>query len=51
MRSKTFGSFAEAVADIPDGSVIGIGGFAAPGTPYNLLKALREQGAKRLTRD
>ena len=49
MRSKTFGSFAEAVADIPDGSVIGIGGFAAPGTPYNLLRALRDQGAKGLT--
>ena len=49
MRSKTFGSFAEAVADIPDGSVIGIGGFAAPGTPYNLLKALLAQGAKNLT--
>ena len=49
MRSKTVGSFAEAVAGIADGSVVGFGGFAAPGTPYNLMKALREQGAKRLT--
>ncbi len=48
-RSKVFGSFAEAVADIADGSVVGFGGFAGPGTPYNLTKALLEQGAKRLT--
>jgi 3-oxoadipate CoA-transferase alpha subunit len=48
-RSKVFGSFAEAVADIADGSVVGIGGFAGPGTPYNLTRALLEQGAKRLT--
>ena len=25
------------------------GGFAMPGTPFNLIKALLEQGAKRLT--
>jgi 3-oxoadipate CoA-transferase alpha subunit len=49
MKSKLRGSFAEAVADIPDGSVIGFGGFAMPGTPFNLIKALLEQGAKRLT--
>jgi 3-oxoacid CoA-transferase A subunit len=49
MKSKTVGSFAEAVAGIPDGATIGIGGFAAPGTPYNLLKALREGGARDLT--
>ncbi len=48
-RSKVFGSFAEAVKDIADGSVVGIGGFAGPGTPYNLTKALLEQGAKKLT--
>lgn len=48
-RSKVFGSFAEAVADIADGSVVGFGGFAGPGTPYNLTKALLEQGAKKLT--
>lgn len=49
MKSKLRASFAEAVADIPDGSVIGFGGFAMPGTPFNLIKALMEQGAKRLT--
>jgi 3-oxoacid CoA-transferase A subunit len=37
------------VADIPDGSTIGFGGFAMPGTPFNLIKALMEQGARRLT--
>jgi len=46
---KIIGSFAAAVADIPDGSSIAFGGFAGPGTPYNLTRALLEQGAKRLT--
>ncbi len=48
-RSKAVGTFREAVADIPDGSIIAFGGFAMPGTPFNLIKALLEQGAKRLT--
>ena len=48
-KSKVVGSFREAVADIPDGSTIAFGGFAMPGTPFNLIKALLEQGAKRLT--
>jgi 3-oxoadipate CoA-transferase alpha subunit len=42
-------SFREAVADIPDGSTIGFGGFAMPGVAFNLIKALQEQGARRLT--
>ena len=33
----------------PDGSTIAFGGFAMPGVPFNLIKALMEQGAKRLT--
>lgn len=45
---KVAGSFAEAVADIPDGASILVAGFG-PGTPYNLLGALYEQGAKELT--
>jgi 3-oxoadipate CoA-transferase alpha subunit len=49
VKTKLRGSFAEAVADIPDGSTIGFGGFAMPGTPFNLIRALLEQGAKRLT--
>src|SRR5580698_8686910 len=48
-KTKLRSSFAEAVADIPDGSTIAFGGFAMPGTPFNLIKALMEQGAKRLT--
>ena len=48
-RTKVIGGFREAVADIPDGSTIAFGGFAMPGAPFNLIKALCEQGAKRLT--
>ena len=47
---KVVGSFAAAVADIPDGAVLMIDGFAGPGgTPQNLIRALREQGARELT--
>lgn len=49
LKSKEVGSFREAVADIPDGSTIGFGGFAMPGVAFNLIKALLDQGAKRLT--
>jgi 3-oxoadipate CoA-transferase alpha subunit len=48
-KSKQVGSFREAVADIPDGSTIAFSGFAMPGVPFNLIKALLEQGAKGLT--
>lgn len=48
--NKIFASFAEVVADIPNGAVIMIGNFAGPGgTPYYLIRALRDQGAKNLT--
>jgi len=47
---KVFGSFAEAVADVPDGAVVMIDGFGGPGgMPSHLIQALRDQGAKKLT--
>lgn len=48
--SKIVGSFADAVADIPDGAILMIDGFAGPGgTPQNLIRALRDHGASNLT--
>ena len=48
--SKTVPSFGEAVADIPDGAILMIDGFAGPGgTPQNLIRALRDHGASDLT--
>ena len=48
--NKVFASFDEAVADIPDGATLMIDGFAGPGgTPQNLIRALRDHGAKGLT--
>ena len=48
--NKVMDTFKEAVADIPDGSIVMIGNFAGPGgTPYFLIQALRDQGAKDLT--
>ncbi|MDQ2803396.1 MAG: CoA transferase subunit A [Pseudomonadota bacterium] len=47
--SKQVTSFAEAVRDIPDGATIAFGGFGMPGTPFNLIRALAEHGARDLT--
>lgn len=48
--NKVFKSFKEAVADVPAGASIMIGGFGGTGgTPQNLILALRNQGAKNLT--
>jgi 3-oxoacid CoA-transferase A subunit len=50
MRSKVFKTFSEAVADIQDGATIMIGGFGhAVDKPQNLIRALKDQGAKNLT--
>jgi 3-oxoadipate CoA-transferase, alpha subunit len=50
MKNKIFKTFSEAVADIPDSASIMIGGFGhAADRPQNLIKALRDQGAKNLT--
>jgi 3-oxoadipate CoA-transferase alpha subunit len=47
---KTVNSFAEAVADIPDGASIMIGGFGgAGGQPTRLMLALRDHSARDLT--
>ena len=48
MINKIYESMDAAVADIPDGATVMIGGFC-PGTPYNLIAALHRQGAKDLT--
>src|SRR4030088_305422 len=48
-KSKIFPTFDAAVADIPDGSTIGFGGFAVVGMPINLYEALAKLGAKGLT--
>jgi len=48
-KSKQLATFRDALADIPDGSTIAFGGFAMPGVPFNLIRALLEQGARQLT--
>ena len=48
--NKIVPTFAEAVSDIPDGATLMIDGFAGPGgTPQNLIRALRDHGARDLT--
>jgi 3-oxoacid CoA-transferase A subunit len=50
MKNKVCASLIEAVADIPDGATIMIGGFGhASDKPQNLIKALKDRGAKSLT--
>ncbi len=48
--NKVFSTFEEAVSDIHDSAILMIDGFAGPGgTSQNLIKALRDHGAKELT--
>lgn len=49
MIDKTIASAAEAVADVPDGATIMIGGFGEAGSPIELIHALIDQGARGLT--
>ena len=49
MLNKVIASVEEAVADIPDGSSIAVGGFGLVGIPAHLIAALRSQGASELT--
>jgi 3-oxoadipate CoA-transferase alpha subunit len=46
---KQVATAAEAVADIPDGSTVMIGGFGRAGQPVELIDALIEHGASELT--
>ena len=46
---KVVASAQEAVADIPDGATLAVGGFGLCGVPIALIRALREQGASGLT--
>ena len=46
---KTLATLAEAVADIPDGASIMIGGFGGSGAPIELIHALIDAGPRGLT--
>ncbi|MBX6390269.1 MAG: 3-oxoacid CoA-transferase subunit A [Frankia sp.] len=49
MRPVVFRDADEAVADIPDGATILVGGFGTAGQPQELIDALRRHGARDLT--
>lgn len=49
MIDKSYSSTDAAVADIPDGASIAVGGFGLVGIPTLLINSLREQGAGDLT--
>ena len=49
MINKRAESLAAAVADIPDGATVMIGGFGEAGSPIELIHALFDQGARHLT--
>jgi 3-oxoacid CoA-transferase A subunit len=46
--NKVYASPESAVADIPDGATIMVGGFGVTGVPFTLIKALANQGSKNL---
>ncbi|MGH8435706.1 MAG: 3-oxoacid CoA-transferase subunit A [Pseudomonas sp.] len=49
MINKVWPDALSAVADIPDGAVVGIGGFGNSGVPTELIDALIEHGPRELT--
>src|SRR3546814_3274798 len=50
MIDKSRWTCASAVADIPDGATVMVGGFGTAGMPDELIDALIEHGARGLTR-
>ncbi len=48
MINKLVSSLAQAVADVPDGATVMIGGFGTAGLPNELTEALIDQGARDL---
>jgi len=46
--NKVFATAAQAVADIPSGASLAVGGFGLNGIPHHLIAALLEQGATSL---
>ena len=48
MINKLMDTLAQAVADVPDGATVMIGGFGTAGLPNELTEALIEQGARDL---
>ena len=49
MIDKTIASAEAALADVPDGATVMIGGFGGAGQPNGLIEALVAQGARDLT--
>src|SRR5690606_9441330 len=49
MIDKRIASAAEAVADIPDGASLAVGGFGLSGNPIALIEALLAQGTRELS--
>jgi 3-oxoacid CoA-transferase subunit A len=47
--NKVFPNADAAVADVPDGATIMVGGFGLCGIPENLIEAIRRKGVKDLT--
>ena len=49
MIDKTWSTAADAVADIPDGASLAVGGFGLSGNPMALIEALLAQGTRDLS--
>lgn len=47
--NKVYSSCLDAIADVPDGATIMLGGWGASGDPENLIRALLEKGTRDIT--